>query len=238
MRHACTRCTRVWLPTKVLARAGSNSFHFHDLDCALQPSLEFSWSQREARMPLLGEVFPNFTADTTIGTISFHDFVGDGWVCARVSQCANKQEWSRAVDTLVACYTCCKARYHKPIAGGPTGWSRCRLYWQCQNDFSLEGVYFLLKICLLLLLYTSSSKYMYCNNKSGMVCFVPSHSAGQSCSPILLTTLLCVRLSWERWPDSFQSLRRGTQRSLLFPVMTWRHTRDGLRTLRYCSTSW
>ena len=70
-----------------------------------------------------------------------------------------------------------------------------------------------------------------------MVSFVPSHSAGQSCSLILLTTLPCVRLNWERWPNSFRSLKRGTQRSSLFPVTTWKHTRDGLRTLRYCFTS-
>ncbi|MEE6496084.1 hypothetical protein FKM82_002221 [Ascaphus truei] len=36
---------------------------------------------RAAAMPgiLLGEVFPNFDADTTIGRISFHDFLGDAW---------------------------------------------------------------------------------------------------------------------------------------------------------------
>nr|ABB91779.1 glutathione peroxidase [Hymeniacidon perlevis] len=30
-------------------------------------------------MPVLGEVFPNFSADTTEGKIAFHDFVGDSW---------------------------------------------------------------------------------------------------------------------------------------------------------------
>jgi len=30
-------------------------------------------------MPNLGEVFPNFEADTTVGPMKFHDFVGDGW---------------------------------------------------------------------------------------------------------------------------------------------------------------
>merc|ERR1712168_285605 len=28
---------------------------------------------------LLGDVFPNFEADTTIGKIKFHDFLGDSW---------------------------------------------------------------------------------------------------------------------------------------------------------------
>lgn len=28
---------------------------------------------------LLGEVFPNFEADTTLGRIKFHDFLGDSW---------------------------------------------------------------------------------------------------------------------------------------------------------------
>lgn len=27
--------------------------------------------------PRLGEVFPNFTADTTIGKIDFHEWLGD-----------------------------------------------------------------------------------------------------------------------------------------------------------------
>lgn len=31
-------------------------------------------------MPLrLGDTVPNFTAETTEGTVSFHDFIGDGW---------------------------------------------------------------------------------------------------------------------------------------------------------------
>ncbi|XP_064396466.1 peroxiredoxin-6-like [Halichondria panicea] len=30
-------------------------------------------------MPNLGDVFPNFEADTTIGPIKFHDFLGDSW---------------------------------------------------------------------------------------------------------------------------------------------------------------
>eukprot|EP00043_Microstomoeca_roanoka_P016973 m.175988 g.175988 ORF g.175988 m.175988 type:complete len:222 (+) comp16552_c15_seq1:78-743(+) len=30
-------------------------------------------------MPNLGDVMPNFEADTTHGKIKFHDFVGDGW---------------------------------------------------------------------------------------------------------------------------------------------------------------
>ncbi|EDO47205.1 predicted protein [Nematostella vectensis] len=30
-------------------------------------------------MPNLGDEFPNFTADSTIGTINFHDFIKDSW---------------------------------------------------------------------------------------------------------------------------------------------------------------
>jgi peroxiredoxin (alkyl hydroperoxide reductase subunit C) len=28
---------------------------------------------------LLGDIVPDFTADTTIGPVSFHDWIGDGW---------------------------------------------------------------------------------------------------------------------------------------------------------------
>ncbi|MDC1228105.1 peroxidase, partial [Octadecabacter sp.] len=28
---------------------------------------------------LLGDIVPDFTADTTIGAVSFHDWIGDGW---------------------------------------------------------------------------------------------------------------------------------------------------------------
>lgn len=38
-----------------------------------------SWGTEELTMPgiLLGDEFPNFEADTTIGRIKFHDFLGD-----------------------------------------------------------------------------------------------------------------------------------------------------------------
>merc|ERR1739838_469369 len=40
------------------------------------------WTTTPTRtMPgiLLGDVFPNFEADTTVGKIKFHDFLGDSW---------------------------------------------------------------------------------------------------------------------------------------------------------------
>uniref|UniRef100_A0A4W6CYX1 Peroxiredoxin-6 n=2 Tax=Lates calcarifer TaxID=8187 RepID=A0A4W6CYX1_LATCA len=44
------------------------------------PHTEF-WSRNKPNMPglLLGDEFPNFEADTTIGRIKFHDFLGNSW---------------------------------------------------------------------------------------------------------------------------------------------------------------
>jgi len=45
---------------------------------------------RKSKMPLnLGDVFPNFTVDTTEGRLTFHDFLGDRCSCCTSSDLAS-----------------------------------------------------------------------------------------------------------------------------------------------------
>lgn len=47
-------------------------------------------SPEKSKMPLnLGDVFPNFTVDTTEGRLTFHDFLGDRCSCCTSSDLAS-----------------------------------------------------------------------------------------------------------------------------------------------------
>src|SRR6266481_1485570 len=51
-----------------------------EYNSGLSPGGSMSTSQHESAMPLrLGAIAPDFTAETTEGTIQFHEWIGDKW---------------------------------------------------------------------------------------------------------------------------------------------------------------
>lgn len=79
-----------WCPTQLQLTppiSGSNHALWADNYRPVDPVVSSSFPpwlscREELTMPglLLGDEFPNFEADTTIGRIKFHEFLGDSWV--------------------------------------------------------------------------------------------------------------------------------------------------------------
>lgn len=153
------------------------------LSCCPVPRLPYH-SPEKSKMPLnLGDVFPNFTVDTTEGRLTFHDFLGDRCSCRTSSDLASVRY---PAGGLVG-----KGR------GGcilqQTLLSQCLFVQRRQKSLPRAGI----KRIYSLRAHTHTN---------------PLRVAGVCCSPILLTTLPYAPRSLVQLQRLCQSLRSVGQR--------------------------